>query len=283
MIFNRLKEMRKERNMTQQQLAEQLHISPQVYSRYEKGDREMPISLLMEISNLFGVSVDYLLDSDTITEDEEVRKMYKKFVELLQKNNTTAYQVSKATGVSQSTLSDWKTGRATPKVDKLCKIAEYFGVTINYLLDSDTIKEKERNVMNFGENLREHRIAVGLTQAQLAEELSLAPSSISLWESGDRKPDIIFLKQLANIFGCTTDELLDTAEICAERQDYEDQTEETETPENSVDIKNILLEQAALIRQESKKTPDKLPELTEALCKVTAMLIILSRKADEPT
>lgn len=60
--------------------------------------------------------------------------MYKKFVELLQKNNTTAYQVSKATGISQATLSDWKTGRATPKVDKLCKIAEYFGVTIDYFV-----------------------------------------------------------------------------------------------------------------------------------------------------
>ena len=60
--------------------------------------------------------------------------MYKKFVELLQKNHTTAYQVSKATGISQSTLSDWKTGRATPKADKLCKIAEYFDVTIDYFV-----------------------------------------------------------------------------------------------------------------------------------------------------
>lgn len=208
MIFNRLKEVRTKRNMTQRQLAEQLHISPQVYSRYEKGDREMPISLLMEISNLFNVSVDYLLDSDTTT-------------------------------------------------------------------------EKERNVMSFGENLREHRIAVGLTQAQLAQKIGVSKACIGMWENNDRKPDIISLKQLANIFGCTTDELLDTAEICAERQDYEDQTEETETPENSADIKNILLEQAAQIRQESKKTPDKLPELTEALCKVTDMLIILSRKAGE--
>ena len=52
--------------------------------------------------------------------------MYKKFVELLQKNHTT--------GISQSTLSDWKTGRATPKADKLCKIAEYFDVTIDYFV-----------------------------------------------------------------------------------------------------------------------------------------------------
>lgn len=60
--------------------------------------------------------------------------MYKKFVELLQKKQITPYQVSKATGISQSTLSDWKTGRAKPKADKLLKLAEYFGVTVDYFL-----------------------------------------------------------------------------------------------------------------------------------------------------
>lgn len=60
--------------------------------------------------------------------------MYSKFVELLQKNNTTPYQVSKATGISQSSLSDWKTGRAKPKADKLLILAEYFGVTVDYFL-----------------------------------------------------------------------------------------------------------------------------------------------------
>lgn len=42
--------------------------------------------------------------------------MYKKFANLLVKNNKTAYQVSKDTGIAQSVLSDWKTGRSTPKV-----------------------------------------------------------------------------------------------------------------------------------------------------------------------
>lgn len=63
--------------------------------------------------------------------------MYKKFVELLQKEKVTPYQVSKATGISQSTLSDWKTGRAKPKADKLLKLAEYFGVTVDYFLKEE--------------------------------------------------------------------------------------------------------------------------------------------------
>ncbi len=60
--------------------------------------------------------------------------MYGKFVELLQKNNITSYQVSKDTGISQSTLSDWKNGKSKPKVDKLSILAKYFDVTIEYFL-----------------------------------------------------------------------------------------------------------------------------------------------------
>lgn len=60
--------------------------------------------------------------------------MYKKFAELLVKYNKTAYQVSKETGIAQSVLSDWKNGRSKPKADKLKRIADYFGVTIDDLL-----------------------------------------------------------------------------------------------------------------------------------------------------
>ena len=60
--------------------------------------------------------------------------MYEKFAELLVKYNKTAYQVSKETGIAQSVLSDWKNGRSKPKADKLKRIADYFGVTIDDLL-----------------------------------------------------------------------------------------------------------------------------------------------------
>lgn len=59
--------------------------------------------------------------------------MYEVFSELLQKNGVTPYKVSKETGVSQSTLSDWKRGLSTPKIDKMQKIADYFGVSVEYL------------------------------------------------------------------------------------------------------------------------------------------------------
>lgn len=61
--------------------------------------------------------------------------MYEKFADLLVKNNKTAYQISKDTGIAQSVLSDWKTGRSKPKADKLKTLAEYFNVPIEYFLE----------------------------------------------------------------------------------------------------------------------------------------------------
>ena len=61
--------------------------------------------------------------------------MYENFAKLLGKNNKTAYQVSKETGIAQSVLSDWKTGRSKPKADKLKILADYFDVSIEYFLE----------------------------------------------------------------------------------------------------------------------------------------------------
>ena len=60
--------------------------------------------------------------------------MYEIFEQLLQKFGVSSYKVSKDTGIAQSIFSSWKTGKSTPKTDKLQLIADYFGVSVNYLL-----------------------------------------------------------------------------------------------------------------------------------------------------
>ena len=60
--------------------------------------------------------------------------MYEIFEQLLQKYGISAYKVAKEAGVTQTALSNWKNGRNTPSVPTLQKIAEYFGVTVDYLM-----------------------------------------------------------------------------------------------------------------------------------------------------
>lgn len=70
--------------------------------------------------------------------------MYEIFEILLAERGVTAYQVAKATGISTGSLSDWKNGRSSPKVEKLQKIATYFGVSVDYLLGNEQ-KEEPRS------------------------------------------------------------------------------------------------------------------------------------------
>ena len=68
--------------------------------------------------------------------------MYQKYVALREKAGVTDYEVAKNTGVSTATLSNWKAGKYTPKINKLQKIANYFGVPVTELLEDTTESEQ---------------------------------------------------------------------------------------------------------------------------------------------
>lgn len=59
--------------------------------------------------------------------------MYEIYQRLLDEKHLKNADISRATGISNMTLSDWKHGKTTPKQDKLQKIADYFGVSLDYL------------------------------------------------------------------------------------------------------------------------------------------------------
>ena len=62
---------------------------------------------------------------------------YSIFDALLKARGISVYQISKATGISASTFSDWKSGRSTPKADKMARIADFFGVSLDELLGTE--------------------------------------------------------------------------------------------------------------------------------------------------
>ena len=71
--------------------------------------------------------------------------MYEIFVQLLDRTGKKASDVAKATGIPSSTFSDWKKGKSSPKAEKLQKIADYFGVSVDYLMTGKEEPEEKRN------------------------------------------------------------------------------------------------------------------------------------------
>ncbi len=61
MIKLRLRDLREDKDITQKELAELLHIKQNTYSQYENGQREIPLALLVKLARYFNVSVDFIL------------------------------------------------------------------------------------------------------------------------------------------------------------------------------------------------------------------------------
>ncbi|MEG0778545.1 MAG: helix-turn-helix transcriptional regulator [Oscillospiraceae bacterium] len=61
MYFKRLEDLRVDADFTQIKVSEYLRMHPGVYYRYEKGIREIPVWALIKLSELYNVSVDYIL------------------------------------------------------------------------------------------------------------------------------------------------------------------------------------------------------------------------------
>ncbi|MBQ4645183.1 MAG: helix-turn-helix transcriptional regulator [Clostridia bacterium] len=57
----RIRSLREDKDLSQTQVAEYLNTSQTVYSRYERNERSLPIEMLYELCDFYGVSADYIL------------------------------------------------------------------------------------------------------------------------------------------------------------------------------------------------------------------------------
>ena len=81
-----ISKLRKEKNLTQQELADQLHVTDRAVSHWENGRRLPDISLLKDISNILGVSVNELLSAEKYTEKNSTKKTDENLINSLRVN-----------------------------------------------------------------------------------------------------------------------------------------------------------------------------------------------------
>ena len=61
MFFKKIGDLRVDNDKTQQQIADMLCCNRQVYARYERGIREIPVSMVIKLAKYYNVSTDYIL------------------------------------------------------------------------------------------------------------------------------------------------------------------------------------------------------------------------------
>ena len=65
--------------------------------------------------------------------------MYEIFEKLMKEKGVSAYKVGKDTGINPSTFTHWKNRVYEPKMDKMQKLADYFGVSLEYLMTGEDL------------------------------------------------------------------------------------------------------------------------------------------------
>ena len=71
MKFERIRELREQSGLSQKAVAEELSMQITQYRRYENGERKPAIDFLIQIADLYGVTLDYIVDRDV--EDRAAR------------------------------------------------------------------------------------------------------------------------------------------------------------------------------------------------------------------
>ena len=72
--------------------------------------------------------------------------MYERFQEILEEKGLRAKDVTDATGIKSATLSAWKKGQYTPKQDKLALIADFLGVSLQWLMGLTDIRTQKNEM-----------------------------------------------------------------------------------------------------------------------------------------
>ena len=74
--------------------------------------------------------------------------MYEIFAKLLEEKGLKAADVTRATGIKSPVFSEWKKGKSRPNTEKMIKIANFLGVSIEYLLTGNESKSNTNNLTN---------------------------------------------------------------------------------------------------------------------------------------
>lgn len=61
-VYQRIRDLREDRDLTQRKMGEILSCSQRVYSNYERGELDIPTEILVKLANYYDVSVDYILN-----------------------------------------------------------------------------------------------------------------------------------------------------------------------------------------------------------------------------
>lgn len=113
----------------------------------------------------------------------------------------TLEQISDETDISVSSLSRYEKGERNPKINTIRTLAEYFGVSSDYLEGRYETQYIIKDATDIGNIIYELRSKSGLSQLQVANDLKIPVSTFSRYEISVREPKLQKINEILNYFG----------------------------------------------------------------------------------
>lgn len=145
-FHEKLKKLRKEKGLTQQEVADFFGINQPVYQKWEGGNRKPNYENLSMLACIFDVSIDFLLSEYSEISKERYLKFKKekkeeekqqvfsvRLKELRLQHGFSQEELAEKIGIKRNSYSDWENGKCKPNYEKLEKIADFFGVSLDWL------------------------------------------------------------------------------------------------------------------------------------------------------
>lgn len=141
MFKERLKKLRTSKNLTQEQIARKLRIARASYTRYETGEREPSFETIIELSELFNVSIDYLLGKiNEPTPPLKVLITSELFGDRLKKireySGKSQNEVAKALNVTILEINNWERNISNVNRKNMEKLCELYGISMRIFRDT---------------------------------------------------------------------------------------------------------------------------------------------------
>lgn len=202
----KLKALRQKNNLTQEQLANELNThyhlneSKATISQFEHNKRIPDLDRLINIADYFQVSLDYLCCNKSndnvrcINPGTRIKRLIKKNG-LSQKEFVDKFNEKYGYSDSEATVSQYVNNKRTPEIDKMVKIANFFNVTLDYIMcrtdiDSDmSIYDKSKKNISF--STPQEAVSFILNQKVIADLGGYSLDSISNTEIMEMTNDII--------------------------------------------------------------------------------------------
>lgn len=202
----KLKNLRQKNNLTQEQLANELNTryhfneSKATISQFEHNKCIPDLDRLINIADYFQVSLDYLCcnkSNDNVkctNPGTRIKRLIKKNG-LSQKEFVEKFNEKYGYSDSEATISQYVNNKRTPEIDKMVKIADFFNVTLDYIMcrtdiDSDmSIYDKSKKNISF--STPQEAVSFILNQKVIADLGGYSLNSISNTEIMEMTNDII--------------------------------------------------------------------------------------------